>query len=197
MLAVIPISSVLWFGIACDTGGQPDPEATVADAAEVPQTKAQPTWKDCMEHEDCIVGARVQVTKVDGKCQARARPWFEADTGSINVYSKGRVFFLVQWEERCKRTEVFLKHKEGKHPWQNDCHVGAWRWPGPESFTLVPCEVVNHTHAEEYLFCLETALNVECTKIQARRTGGSVRVRGSGGEALPPPDAEAEEPLPR
>jgi len=185
-LQVVAVTSVAWLGVACGPQEEAEPEATATVAAEPdlgPDDK--PTWKDCMANPNCIAGARVQVQEQgedpDRACTVLLRPWFATDAEPephvIDVDAKGRVFFLVQWQEACKGQDVYLTHPPGDHPWDNDCHERAWTRNGQKSFKSVRCEIVDIEDDKDYRFCLETDPAQECT---SDRTGGTVRVRGSG-----------------
>ena len=188
MLPVIAVTSVAWLGVACGPPGESEPEATATVAADpATETEHQPKWKDCMAvHDNCIAGARAQVKRIGGTCGIDVKPWFATETEVIDVSPKGRVFFLVQWEQQCRGAIVHLTH-EGDHPWENDCHVEPWELPEGQSFMFMACEVRRQGPPADYRFCLEIDDPVPCG---SDRTGGTVRVRGSG----KPPDDHARTP---
>jgi hypothetical protein len=176
---MIVVTGVAWLGVACGPPSEPEPEPTAAvDAEPGPDPEDRPTWKECMADPNCIAGARVQVRQNESEvCAVRAKPWFakEAEPGVIDADAKGRVFFLVQWHEECQDTDVFyIPHPLDGHPWDNDCHEEPWKRTGQKSFRSFRCEVADHDQGATYRFCLEIA-DVAC-----ERTGGTVRVRGSG-----------------
>lgn len=193
---LLPVVGIAWLLLsgACAPQGDLQPDATVQtqEGVDSKDTALQPAWLDCMAEDDCIAGARVRVLQdVAGECQIHYEPWSGSDS-TIRVFSRGRVFFLVQWQKECGETRVHLKNK-GQNPWRGNCHQAAWVRPGPKSFVMKSCEIVESTNpsGDPYDFCLED----EEGPCSPDRVGGNVLVRGSGGgvgtDAGPDTDASS------